>query len=183
MRTQISVVGGTLTLNIPPPGYNIGSYIQMTMGIVIPGVVIYWFVLPFFKMKMPDPIRYVFLGFLGFFFVLLPIVTTWGKAYAEARMRVRVLASRASLRVEKRGLIRTKVTEIPADELEELTLPETTPLAESKPIPEYLSFLSKLVPRSVITARSDKVTIRFGVGLPQEEIRYIYTVIRKLVTE
>jgi hypothetical protein len=59
----------------------------------------------------------------------------------------------------------------------------TPRLPDGPPIPKILLTLMRLVPTRGITARSDRVVVTFGRGLPDDEIAYLYALVRKILTD
>jgi hypothetical protein len=124
----------------------------------------------------------------------------------QSGQRTVVTVNGAVLRVEQRGGGKTAVQEIPVDELEDLVLPTTRSIIEEtelpgyrqhpvpgdtgtprmpdgRPVPKSLLALIRLAGSPGITARSDKTTLSFGQGLPEAELVYLYSLIRKTITE
>jgi len=187
---------GAKVFVLPPPGLTFTSYLQMLMALVFASLVTFFFVIPLTQLPMPAPLRYLFLGFIGTFFILAPILSGARALISSARKRVRVLVSREFLRVEDPGLFRKKAAQIPAAELEELVLPEVdlspllvqklpdgTTLPQSQRMMAAGNFLSKLTRTAGITARSDKATLEFGQGLSKDELRYLQTEIKRIIAE
>jgi hypothetical protein len=59
----------------------------------------------------------------------------------------------------------------------------TPRLPDGRSVPKILLTLMRLTPSSGITARSDRVAVNFGRGLPDNEITYLYALIRKILTD
>ena len=116
-----------------------------------------------------------------------------------------VTVTPAFLRVEERDGREKRLTEIPADELEELELPtgkvtinsaETRKkvpkidlpdtgvprLPDGRPVPRILLSLMKLVRLPGIMARSDSACVQFGTGLPEDELRYLHALVKRVLT-
>ncbi len=117
------------------------------------------------------------------------------------------------LKVEKRTSNRRKVTEIPVDELEDFVMGDADLPAGVLKTPDghyqaegvrvhrrkyggysdqqvvvgtkLLAKLSLVMkpPGPSITASSDKATVNFGKGLREDELRYLYALIKKKMTE
>ena len=69
--------------------------------------------------------------------------------------------------------LRKRVTEIPADELEELQVAEAGAVVRKE----------TGAPRGpVVVARSDRATVQFGLGLAPEELEYICALVKRVVT-
>jgi hypothetical protein len=140
-------------------------------------------------------------------FIFVPILSAVSFYRRKSREYVLVNVSRALLRVEEQAGGKMKTTEIPADEIEELILPDSKALGieeeghvsdkkvmvsydrgDNKAVPlrgaipqSVLSFLVKLASPG-ITVRSDKAALSIGKGLSQEELTWIYHLIAKTIT-
>lgn len=102
--------------------------------------------------------------------------------------RERVLASVDRLRVEK-GRSGRKAVEIPADELEELILPELPKLAEATAELERMPAIVRKAMRAAmsakiggIEARSDRAVAEFGKSLTPEEMRWVHALVLRVLT-
>jgi len=181
---------------LPPPGVGLPNFLQAGMALIFVGCVGFFFLRPLLLLPMPPLLRYIFLGFIGLFFILVPILSGARGLLGPKGKKVRVLVSRTSLRVEERGLLRTKTSEIPMDQLEELVLPEMNPnLAPDRKLPDGTTLppsprmmavgqlLSKLIRNPGIIARSDRLTLEFGKGLTKEELIFLHAAIKKLIIE
>ncbi len=186
MRTQCQVDGESITLIIPPPPATIFDKISLAFAFV-PGIVALGFFFAAFPKDMPPLFRFIFMGFIGVFFVIAPITVMVGKVLARTRTQQKINASPDRLRVETRGPFRTKVVEIPANELEELqiALPKGHENMESQleAMPEALRpFLRAMARRVPIRAISDRATVTFGKGLPIEELKWVHAVLTQVLT-
>jgi hypothetical protein len=141
-------------------------------------------------------------------FLILPVLSAVSFYRRKSRECVLVTVSRAFLRVEEKTGGKTKTTEIPSEEIEDLVLPEPKALGiqeegrvadkkvmvsfgrgDNKAVPlrgavpqAVLSFIAKLASHGIII-RSDKVTLTIGKGLPQEELTWIYHLVAKIITQ
>lgn len=117
---------------------------------------------------------------------------------APTAPKARVEQTHEGLRVEQVFLLGRKVLEIPADELEELVLlrPDAPPLPEGaasaeqwrwslehgrmpdgREAPRALRWAWRLAGSQGIAARSDRVSLTFGAGLPAEELAYLHALL------
>jgi hypothetical protein len=206
MRTRIERTGDSVILDIPGPRFSFLHLIPMMAPVGIAAYMGFKILPGVWEIPGPDIIRYIFTGFIGIFFVLLPLVS--GPAYfiKSVMKKTRVVVSRSALRVEEGKGRKMKVTEIPVDEIEELVLPTTrsvldtmeipggperkelgdtgTPrLPDGRPMPNIFLFIARLAGTRGITARSDRMTVRFGRGLPGDELKFIHATIMKAMTD
>ncbi|MDP6114921.1 MAG: hypothetical protein QGG53_23915 [Planctomycetota bacterium] len=165
--------GDALVLDLPPPGTGIIHYLMLG-GSLIGVIVVCVFFLPNFA-SAPPPMNYVFMGFIGVFFILLPFLTVARKMNREAMRRDRVTVSAHGLTVEQKFFIGSRTLELPSDELEELKVE----LLENQQQPEFIVAMGRH-----ITARSDKVTVVFGNGLSRDDLSWMYQLLKYvLVTQ
>lgn len=159
----------------------------------------------FFKLPGPALIRYFFLFFFLIFFILGPLWAFLRYVHREARRSTLITLTPALLRVEERSGGKSTVTEIPANELEELDLPPSKGrggsvawpsrlpkydlpetgidrLPDGRPMPRILVSLMKRLKSPGITARSDTAWVQFGAGLPEEELHYLHALMKKILT-
>jgi hypothetical protein len=78
------------------------------------------------------------------------------------------------VRLEERRTLRTVTTEIPAGEIEEVFA--------GRPEPNQGKSLKFLGVDAVVTVRSDNQTIRFGTGLDRDEVQYLTTLTKAVLT-
>jgi len=176
------------------------------MGFVV-ALVGFWGGFCYWVLKFPAPpiIRYLVGGFLLIFFILGPILTALRYLRRDARSSTRITVTPVLLRVEELAGRKSQTTEIPADELEELDLPTIKEIQSSirmpdkfpkldlpesgiprlpdgRPIPKILVSLMRLFKSPGIIARSDSASVQFGSGLPEEELRYLHALVKKVLT-
>jgi hypothetical protein len=201
MKTKITETAEGLTLEIPRGGITVSHWVQMGIGLVFFGIMLYFFS-GFLKLPAPPVIRYLFGGFLLIFFILGPLLAALRYMHRKARSSTRVTVTPAFFRVEERAGRKSKVTEIPADDLEELDLPTERDrnnsiqipdkfpkydlpesgvprLPDGRPMPKILLSLKKLAMSPGIIARSDSAWVQFGSGLPEDELKYLHALIKK----
>jgi hypothetical protein len=175
LASVITPSGDAVTIEVPPPGFNIGTIIQIAAGFIFPAIVIGVFLLPILtEDDMPPQMKAIFGGFIGVFFVLLPLLSISGTALARSRASSRVTVSPREVRLEERRTLRTVTTEIPAGEIEEVFA--------GRPEPNQGKSLKFLGVDAVVTVRSDNQTIRFGTGLDRDEVQYLTTLTKAVLT-
>jgi hypothetical protein len=204
MRTRVEQTVGGVVLVIPGSSMGAFRFVPLVFSLIFAGGVLTVFVLPLSTLPMPEGIRWVFLGFVGFFFVILPVWTAVRHFLRRSHAYARVEANRALLRIEESEGGKKRVTEIPADELEDLTLPDrrsmletveipgkkritglgdtgTPRLPDGRPVPRVLLKIMEMVRSPGITARSDRAIVTFGRGLPEAEAAYVYALVLRAV--
>jgi hypothetical protein len=194
MRSQVDESSGVVQIVIPSPGLRAPAII----GVIIP-VAVLIFVLPdlagFFRdTETPQFIGLLFLGFIGLFFVLFPLLGVVNSLVLARRGGTVVSASAMGIDIEERGIWRSKVTSISAtdildidyatvgtvlDSAEQAGAQELTQLRRSGAIPRWLTALGSLVPSKGITVKCTSGLFTFGAGLPDEEVRYLHSIVKR----
>jgi hypothetical protein len=199
MRSNVAIDGPRVSIEIPATGIQ-GAH-KLVMGVLF-GFLVFeaLFLLPirthggsFSEADLP-----LFSVFAAMMF-LVPVIAVGRLILSSARKRVVVSASSAGLRVEERAPLHSSVTEIPGNEIEEIGFSDvesqlsrtrearaTVPVqsagsgAKQVEIPPMLRSTLHLFGRGGrITARSDRDSVSFGVGLSKAEAEYLVAVVRK----
>jgi hypothetical protein len=208
LRARVKEKSGKLIIEIPHQKLSVEIYrrtaIIMAIGAI--AAIAAYCINNLRHLKSPDLFVY---APVGIFFLLFAISTT----LLLARRSYRIAASRNLLRVEERYAIRRKVTEIPVDELADLVIGDADlPIGVSRtPDGRYQAeavavsagnprgyydkqdmistklggklFLSFNPPGPRITAYGDNATVNFGKGLREDELHYLYALIKRKLTE
>jgi len=165
MKTNVSLEGDTAVFEIPPSGFNAMHFVMMAVGVFIPLFVYFVFLRSMLSSASAPPgVNLLIGGIICFFFIILPFLGLAGGAISDALSRTRIEASPEALKVTRRGLLFSRTTTIPSSELEEIVVGAPGSYDDS------------------LTARSDKVTISFGDGLPLEERKWLRAAIIKAVS-
>ena len=157
---------------------------------------------PFFRFfkqsNTPDVVSWIFLGFLTVAFGVLPVLTGL-KAFLKTRLgRTIVTTSTAGIRVEERRVWKTRlIASFDAADVMDIDYSTSTSLLESarqqvarrpdgqvalNPVVEGVPVtVNTLVDRSAITVKTRKGLTNFGEGLADDEIRYLYSVVRRAI--
>ena len=208
MRARVREEYGTLIIEIPPQKLTREHYKAMAILMIIGVAALCAFigVNNLRHLNVHNLMVYAPIGIFVLLFAIRPILR-------NARSSSFITASRDMLRVEQCSSKGSKVTEIPVDELEDFVVGDAnlpagvsrTPDGRYKAVGVAVSpgnsggysdqqvlagtkLLAKLslimkAPGPSITASSDKATVNFGKGLRQDELRYLYALIKKKITE
>ncbi len=202
MKTRVEQTVDGVALSIPHPLVGSGRLFRLVVTLVIAGVAAFAILPGLFSLPAPPLIRYLIIGFVVLFSVVLPILAALRSSAGTSRVTV----TRALLRVEEGFGDKKRAIEIPADELEELEYVDrrgalkevdvpgarklkdfgytgTPRLSDGRPVPKILLTLARLVASQGITARSDRVVVTFGQGLPDDELAYLHFLVRKILTD
>jgi len=208
MTARVREEFGTLIIEIPPQKVTIEHYKRMAILAIIGFAAAFVFLggRNLLHLRPHELMLYVPIGLCILLFVSRPIRHQRSRSY-------RIKASRDMLRVEKRSSNRLGVTEIPVDELEDFVMgdadlpggvsrtPDGSYRAVGQRVPhrkpgsnpnqqvmagtKLLAKFSLIIdpPGPSLTASSDKATVNFGKGLREDELRYLYALIKKKITE
>jgi hypothetical protein len=208
MRARVREESGTLIIEIPPQKLTREHYKVMAILMII-GVAALCAVIGVNNLRhlnVQSLMVYAPMGIFALLFAIRPILR-------KGRSTSCITASRDMLRVEQCSSKRSKITEIPVDELEDFVIGDANLPAGVSRTPDgryqavgvavapgnsggysdqqvvagtkllaKLSLIMKTAGPS-ITASSDKATVNFGQGLREDELRYLYALIKKKITE
>ena len=205
MRSRVERTGDGFIVHISGQAKSGIHYIPVFFSLVFAGIVVWFFLLPIFTRPMPDFIRYVFLSFIGFFFIAGPVISALLRVFHLKKQFERIIITKDILRVEALKQGKHATTEIPVSELEDLVAPTlrgvmnntevlgmkkvslgdtgTPRMPDGRPMPHFILSLIKMVGSKGIIARSDKAVVEFANGLDEAEISWIFALIRKTISE
>lgn len=208
MTARVREEFGTLIIEIPPQKVTIEHYKRMAILAMIGFAAAFVFLggRNLRHLGPHDLMVYAPIGLCILLFVSRPIRLQRLRSY-------RITVSRDMLRVEKHTSNRPRVTEIPVNELEDFVMgdadlaggvsktPDGSYRAIGQRVPhsnsggdsnqqvmagtKLLAKFSLIInpPGPSLTATSDKATVNFGKGLREDELRYLYALIKKKITE
>ena len=202
MKSRVKETAQGIEIEIPwLPRNPVPRWLQIVLPLVFVGVAAYFFV-PFLKLPAPPAVRYFFAGFFLVFFVLGPLVSILRLKNRRKAGGTKVSVTPEQVVVEESRGGKQRTTMIPAEEIEDFDLPTEravrdsmeTPfrhyhladtgvprLPDGRPMPRILSALMKRVTSPGISIRSDEAWVQFGSGLAEDELRYLYALIRKVL--
>jgi len=200
MRSQVRETAGTVQIVIPGPGFRVAPL----LGIVIPGTILGLVVpslLRFFEQTgTPQAVQFAFLGFLVLVFGLLPALSGLRALVAGIRGQTLLTATAEALILEERGAWRTRVARIPTVDILDMdygtagSVQEAARRAAEQQVAEagarvsagtrdrtqrWATRVASLAPSKGITLKTRSGLFTVGAGLPDEEIRYLYALIRQ----
>ncbi len=205
MRSRIERTGEGCVFHIPGPPLGARHAIPALIPVVFAAAVAWFFLPALLTLPMPDVLRYIFLGFVGLFFIAGPVVSALLNVLRLKNQFERVTVTKAFLRVEVLKQGKRSTVEIPVDELEDLVAPTARSLMDSvevpgmkkvplgdtgtprmpdgRPVPRFLLAIMKMAGSRGIIARSDKAVLEFAAGLDEAETAYLFALIRKTIAE
>jgi hypothetical protein len=207
MKTKVEQTLDGVVLDIPATTSVLFRYLPVVFALGFVAVVVNFILREGIELPMQPMVRYGMILIIAVFFILLPLVSALSHLRKTAWSHTRVTATRSVLRVEEIVGGRTKTAEIPAGELEELRVPTKrsvlqgldTPgqqdpnaasamgdtgaprLPDGRPAPRFMLALLRFAGSPGITASSDKTSVSFGQGLPEEEAVYLHALIRNAI--
>jgi hypothetical protein len=203
MRSRVERTGEGFILHISGPPMSGLHYLPVLFPLAFAGAVAWFFLPAILTLPMPEFIRYVFLGFIGLFFIAGPVVSALLNVLRLKNQFERITVTKAFLRVEALKQGKRTIVEIPVDEMEDLVAPTTRALMDTlevpgmkkvplgntgtprmpdgRPVPRFILSLMKMEGSRGITARSDKAVVEFAGGLDEAEVAYLFAIIRKTI--
>lgn len=157
----------------------------------------------FRQTQTPDPVGWIVLGFLFFGFVFLPLSTVLHALVRSRRGRTIVTASRDGVRIDERGVWRTKtLASLAAPEILDVDFSTSRAMIDSATrasvqqtrdtghsvqasstaaarVEKIVDRLSRFATGKGVTIKTRQGLTTFGQGLPDQEIRYLHSVVRR----
>jgi hypothetical protein len=206
MRTGIEQGIEGVVLSIPAAPWGLRHLFFLALALAFAGFAALVVLPELLALPAPPVVHWMMAGFIALFAVLMPVTSALRAVTRSRGPSVRITASPKGLRIEEKNGSRARVTEIPAEELEEMTFTDRRSrmasievpgmkklegmgdtgrprLPDGRPVPGILLALSRLVPTEGITARSDRAAVTFGAGLPEEELAYLFALLKKNLTD
>jgi hypothetical protein len=188
MRSQVSESGGKTLIVIPARKSRgaaafAGLVSCVMMLIVAPAL---WRF--FSRSDAPAGSRLLFLIIFVFLFGVLPLVSI-GLAFGAVRNRTVVTASPSGLVIERRGLRRTRITEVSAAGILDVdystfegtleSARRSTEMRQPASAGGLFAALKRWIPTKGIIVKSRQGLVTFGEGLAAEELRFLKWVLTK----
>jgi hypothetical protein len=157
----------------------------------------------FRQTQTPDRVGWIVLGFLFVGFVFLPLSTVLHAFVRSRRGRTIVVASRDGVRIDERGVWRTKtLASLAAPQILDVDFSTKTSLVDSakraaeqrardaghsvepsstaaERVEKIVDGLSRFATGKGVTIKTRQGLTTFGRGLPEAEIRYLHSVVRR----
>jgi hypothetical protein len=198
MRSRVEPSGGKVRIVLPGPGFRP----HLLFGFALPAVFVMYVIphlLEFFTAThTPEFVQVFFVGFIMIFFCILPSIGTINGIIRSIRGRTTVGASADGITIEEQAAWRKKVTSLPAGEIFGLDYSAAEsayrsihrsvrerytrkcPAENASPIASGgLGWLRHLVKSKGVLVKSKKGIVAFGAGLPDGEVRYLYSLVKR----
>ena len=204
-RSQVTRAGDTITIEIPLPRTH---WLWLAAGLIPLAVLA--FLVPAFarffrQSQTPDPVGWIFLGFLTLFFGILPTLTAFNAFMRSRRGATIVEISKQGVRIRQRGAWTTRTTaSLAASDIldvdytsRESAVASATRAAEQKIMQSYpehagtasprverlVAALTRFVTNKGLTFKTRKGLTTVGQGLGDDEVRYLHSLIRRALID
>jgi hypothetical protein len=204
MQSQVRESGSGVEIVLPGPGLRRSSLISLVVSV---GVLIYVApdILRFFRQtRTPEVVQIVFFGVIALFLVLIPLRGAINAFVVAARGRTVMTATAEGIVVEVREAWRVKTTRIAAPDILGLDYGTVDTVLQAsqklvarrgeqadrsvrlpgqdRALPRwFLGGLRWLANSKGIIVKCRNGLVTFGAGLPDEEIRYLYAVVLRVL--
>jgi len=205
MRSAVSTANGNVEIVIPARRVHPLLFAFFLIPVAVPVYLAAPFTRFFRQSNTPDVVSWIFLGFLTIAFGVLPVLSGL-KAYLRNRCgRTVVTVSTIGIRIAERRIWKTRPkTSIDAAEILDVDYSTSDSLLETvkqkyqqessvsgqslqsaigPATQRALASLSKFVNRSCITIQTRHGLTTLGEGLGDEEIRYLHSVVRRVLVD
>lgn len=175
MRSVIQQHGEGLRISIPYGRYSLFNLLELIFPL---GIALYFgrSVLPFFiRTDTPEPVQMFFGGFVGLFFFILPLISMLKRYLTQRGFFMVAIVSAEGLEIHKGK----KSMKIPADSIISLDYGITAQdIPQAKLSPIVVARLQRFVRSKGVIVKSKKGIFYIGAGLPDDEVMYLYAVIK-----
>jgi len=200
MKSKVEEMPGGLMIRIPPGR---ARTIILLPALIVLIVLYYW--LPdltdfFRRTDIPEPVQWILAGFVFLFFGLIPVVSVVRGAVGGRSGYTEVLVADGRVQITRQRIWRRKVTSIEAADIagldygtadsragktafevrsQTMNASGDSALRPVRPIPVWAAALARLSKSKGITIKHRRGLYTFGAGLPDEEIKYLYSLVRR----
>jgi hypothetical protein len=199
MQSQVRESFRGVEIFLPQPSFRLTRLLGpgIAMGVLV------LFGRPFLQFfretETPFPVQVVFMGFLAFLFLVLPLLSILHGVLLSVRGGTLVTVSREGMTLEERGAFGSKVSRIPAADIlgvdhgalhavlssvrreaeERILGSRRTPpgTAADYSEPGWMHVLKRLAPGRGVMVKTRKDVVSFGAGLPDDEVRYLRAIV------
>ena len=186
-RSKVSETNGAVRIIIPMPRASSFAPLAMLIPVAIPLVVVGPLARFFRQSQTPEPVAWIFLGFLILMFGILPASAAINGFLRSRLGRTIVTLSTEGIRIEERGVWRTNtIASLSAFEILDVDYSASRSMIGSGQSSSgsygvgerVLAALSRLARGRAVTIKSRRGLTTFGHGLEDEEIHYLHSIVR-----
>jgi hypothetical protein len=206
LQTQVQESSASVEVIIPEKVFNPSKLIRYMMPSMILIFFVPQFVSFFRQTNTPDIVKYVFLVIAIFFLGIVPLIGLIIAIVRSRKCRTVVTASTEGIKIDYRGILRTKTRHIPIADI--LGLDYSTAETVWKSVrqsssrqpkkdfsvdyesmgyigrtPRWMRIFKKFVKSKGIIIKSRSGLITFGAGLPDEEVQYLFSLVKRVIVE
>ena len=205
MKSQIERGNGRLKISIPQANRIAGSVLSFAIPLVVLSVFGRDVIDFLFSHETPEEVRLVALGFASLF-ILVPLIGIIRAKLASRRPGTIVTVDRETFTLWERNGRRKKTITVPVEDIldidfgtkESLTSAISAGALQNRPLnrgidprltakqlspglTKALSLIAKYVPAKGVTVKSVQGLHSFGSGLPDDEIRYLHSLVSEFL--
>lgn len=204
MQTQVQETANEIQIVIPDKTFKAAKVIRYILPAIMLIFIVPQFVSFFRETNTPDYVEYVFLGAAILFLGIIPLVSLIISILRSRRSKTVVTANTEGIRIDYSGIARTKTKHIlKADILGidystaksimgsmQRSVANRDPQNRSADyssmgytghVPRWINVMRKFVRSKGIIIKSRSNVITFGAGLPDEEVAYIFSIIKRIL--
>lgn len=200
MQSKAQILAGRLDIRIPRRRFRP----VMLIPAIIPFVILYYLIpglIDFFhRTKTPEQVQWVFVGFLMLFLGLIPAMSLINRIVESLKGYTGILITGGQMEITEQYAWKKTSTAIQEKDIVGLDYETVQSRSEqaarsmheykmkrvgdsvntgTHPLPAWARTLWRLAPSKGITVKHKSGLYTFGAGLPDDEIRYLYSLIRR----
>ncbi|SEL99189.1 hypothetical protein SAMN04489760_10236 [Syntrophus gentianae] len=200
LLSRVEMVPGGVLIRIPREGFKWTLFLPIAISV---GGLLYFgpgFLEFFDRTFTPVSVQIFFLGFAVILFGLIPFFGLISKILNAARGYTEIMATTQELRLTEQGAWKKSTATFPAGEIVDLDYSTASSRAENAMIfgnerirrsqfgtqppvpPRWLKALNRLNKSQGVIVKHREGLLTFGAGLPDEEIRYLQTTIKRALS-
>lgn len=200
LQSQVEILSGKLHVKIPRAGFR---FVMLLVVLITLGILYY--VLPdlidfFYTTRTPEPVQWVFVGFILLMFGLLPVMSMINAIVGSLRGYTDILIADGRISITEQQAWTRKVTIIPKGDITGLdygTVQGRTELAATehqnrnvknsaayagmppRPLPGWARALARPAKSKGVTIKHRGGLYTFAAGFPDDEVKYLYSLTRQ----
>jgi hypothetical protein len=205
LRTSVEQSARNVRFSIPGPGFRRSQLLRLVIPLSIGGFVAVQLAPFFHGSGTPGEVQWFFLGFMALI-VLGPAAGILLSGVRNTGRRTVVSASPQGITIQERALLRSRTTEIGADDLLDIDFSTAGSRLEAarrggttawsgrsgevpegmrtlRSVPRWIQRLGALVPSAGVILKTRKGVFSFGAGLPDEEVEYLHDLLRRTLLD
>ena len=202
MKSRVERSEGSLRIDIPGRGFRPASLLEIIIPVAILLMVVPHLSEFFRETETPRFVRLFFLGFVLFLFGVIPFFSVVKSIIHGIRSRTRVTVASEEIVIEEQGAFRSQETRISSKEIFGLdfgTIDSALASAKARRLERYggspgqgtgeslfssrwLKWIAKMAKSKGITVKTGRGFVTFGTGLSDDEVRYLYSLVKAAIS-